>query len=340
MDSQDTPGIWIQVYGGDLVPVILQLLKSPKLGLIEGGKDGDDPRPLYVARYVSSNGCSTICYQRLVRETKGFEVLVHANSDVHGAKVLLGSYRVDNDWRHTKQAARYYTAVKFAQPLINVPRVAVGLRMLDHHNAWVYMQCMDEPTWQTGVFNFKASSFKKWGSEERVTFDKPFSDGPPILFACLSGIEAAGNRSVRIYTTNVDQSGFTVGVTNSSEEGGSSGDLIATAATWIAIPGSEFMKKKNVWMGTFTTDMGSSFNLDKHGPGGWRGHVEFGFEFRRAPKIFIGLRQFCTTNDGNLCLQASTSNVTTSGMDWALEKWSLTRLLSAGANFFAFDADS
>ncbi|RXW23952.1 hypothetical protein EST38_g1938 [Candolleomyces aberdarensis] len=57
MDPQDTAGKWIQVYGGDMVPVILQLVKGPTLGLIEGGKDGEDSHPMYVARAVSANGC-------------------------------------------------------------------------------------------------------------------------------------------------------------------------------------------------------------------------------------------------------------------------------------------
>ncbi|RXW14920.1 hypothetical protein EST38_g10932 [Candolleomyces aberdarensis] len=49
MDSQDTPGKWIQVYSGDLVPVILQLFESPTLRPIEAGKDGESSRPLTAA---------------------------------------------------------------------------------------------------------------------------------------------------------------------------------------------------------------------------------------------------------------------------------------------------
>ena len=99
------------------------------------------------------------------------------------------------------------------------------------------------------------------------------------------------------------------------------------------------MKKKNAWIGTFSADTGSSFNLDGGGSGGWKGHVQFGLEFKRTPKIFVGLHQFCGANDKNLRLTANTRGVTTSGMDWILEKWGDTKLLSAGANFLAIDAD-
>jgi hypothetical protein len=206
-----------------------------------------------------------------------------------------------------------------------------------HYAAVSWITVLDEPTWQIG--RFKSSSFKKWGLESRVTFDKPFLDGPPILFACLSGIEMVGKWAVRMYTTNIDHVGFTVGIVNSGEEDGSSGNLRSAAVTWIAIPGSEVMKRRNVWMGSFTTDTGSSIHLDKDGPGGWKGYVDFGFKFKRAPKIFVGLRQFCGVNDANFRLNASTSDVTTSGMNWRLDKWADTKLLSAGANFLAIDVD-
>ncbi|KAJ2911719.1 hypothetical protein MD484_g8695, partial [Candolleomyces efflorescens] len=217
----------------------------------------------------------------------------------HGAKVLLGRYMVQNDWRRTRAGAHYSTAVNFERILVNVPRVAVGLSMVD-----------------------------------------PFRDGPPIIFACLSGIELVGKWAVRVYTTNIDHAGFTCGIVNSGEEDGSSGNLRSAAVTWIAIPGSEVMKKRNVWMGSFATDAGVSFDLDKFGPGGYKGHVDFGLKFKRVPKIFVGLRQFCGINDRNFRLTASTLNVTTAGMDWKLEKWGDTKLLSAGANFLAVDADT
>ena len=291
----------------------------------------------------------------------------------HGAKVLLGRYMVQNDWRRTRAGAHYSTAVNFERILVNVPRVAVGLSMVDvgttgaccirvessassirrdgftcvaeswtdgilHYAVVDWMSILDEPTWQIG--HFKSSSFKRWGLESRVTFETPFRDGPPIIFACLSGIELVGKWAVRVYTTNIDHAGFTCGIVNSGEEDGSSGNLRSAAVTWIAIPGSEVMKKRNVWMGSFATDTGVSFDLDKLGPGGWKGHVDFGLKFKRVPKIFVGLRQFCGINDRNFRLTASTLNVTTAGMDWKLEKWGDTKLLSAGANFLAVDADT
>ncbi|KAJ2925077.1 hypothetical protein H1R20_g12028, partial [Candolleomyces eurysporus] len=318
---------------------------------------------------------ASICYQELVQETERFEVLVHANSNVRGVKVLTGRYPVNSDCGWTGKTKRYSIAVKFAQPLVNVPRVAVGLNKIyigltDTRSVRVesfassitrggftcnavswkdgilhcatvdWIAIVDEPTWQKGLFKSSNFMIKKWGLEERVQFDEPFADGPPILFACLSSIEMVGKWSVRIYTTDIDHTGFTVGIVNSGEEGGSSENLVSASVTWIAIPVSEFMKKKNAWIGAFTTDIGKAFDLDKCGPGGWRGHVEFGFEFRRRPKIFVGFRQFCVNNDVNLRLETSTSNVTTSGMDWELGKWGDTNLLSAGVNFLAIDADT
>lgn len=206
-----------------------------------------------------------------------------------------------------------------------------------HYVGVDWLAIIDEPTWQKGLF--KSSNFKTWGLEERVKFDKPFNDGPPFLFACLSGIEIVGKWSVCMYTTNIDHTGFTVGIVNSGEEGGELGNLKFAAVTWIAIPGTEPLKRKHVWTGTFNTSTGSSFDLEKNGWGGWKGHVEFGFKFNRTPKIFIGLRQFCESNSANFRLNAAVSKVTTSGMDWGFGKWEDTKLLSAGANFLAVDVD-
>jgi hypothetical protein len=144
-----------------------------------------------------------------------------------------------------------------------------------------------------------------------------------MVFVCFSGMHITGKWNVRVYATNVDPAGFTIAIVNCGEEV----SLISAAITWIAVPASDVMKKKNVWIGGYATSRWA------HGFGECSGHVDFGFTFKRRPKIFAGLHQFSANNNRNLRLQTIAYNVTTQGMDWKFSKWDDTTLYSGGRIF-------
>ncbi|RXW11275.1 hypothetical protein EST38_g14580, partial [Candolleomyces aberdarensis] len=69
--------------------------------------------------------------------------------------------------------------------------------------------------WQCGVFksqDAKPSDELEMSSEHRITFTKPFEDGPPMVLVCFSGLDVTGKWNVRVYATNVDPAGFTIAI--------------------------------------------------------------------------------------------------------------------------------
>ncbi|KAJ2936090.1 hypothetical protein H1R20_g1005, partial [Candolleomyces eurysporus] len=312
--------------------------------------------------YVSIGNNASIRYEGGVVVASYYEVLVHNNSNSNAVRALVGTYETDGDWTRTKEAERYSEAINFSyHPWQTVPRIALGLTMLDigwnHgtpirvesftqnitkegficgtrswgngilHNAVVDWIAIEHPSWQCGVFNsqdVKLSDELEMSSEHRVNFSKPFEDGPPMVFVCFSGLHVMGKWNVRVYATNIDPAGFTVAIVSCGEEdNGPPVKLRSAAITWIAVPGSDVTKKKNVWIGSFATGRKAG------GLNECNGHVDFGFVFKRTPKIFVGLRQFSASKDRNLRVRVKTSNVTTKGMDWRIEKWDDTVLFSA-----------
>jgi hypothetical protein len=208
------------------------------------------------------------------------------------------------------------------------------------HYADVDWIALDHPDWQCGVFDSQDSHSSDeidMSTEHRIHFATPFDDAPPMVFVCFSGIHITGKWNARVYATNVDPAGFTIAIVScGEEEGRTSGPamkLASAAITWIAVPASDVMKKKNVWTGGFATGRRAN-GFDE-----CSGHIDFGFTFKRTPKIFTGLRQFSATNERNLRLRAATSNVTTQGMDWKISKSHDTTLYSGGANFLAVDVE-
>ncbi|KAJ2912584.1 hypothetical protein MD484_g7824, partial [Candolleomyces efflorescens] len=357
---------------------------NPVLGghqCLEGDGDDDDGselRRLYVARsstvdgrvhlgYVAIGSNASICYEGTVMTAKLYEVLVHNNSNSNAIRALIGTYVTDGWWTRTKEAERYSETINFSTPFQKVPRIALGLTMLDigrtahtvirvntttnnitkenfvctarswregiFHNAKVDWIAIDNPTWQCGVFNSQDTKTFDRSSEHRINFSKPFEDAPPMVFVCFSGLDLTGKWNARVYATNVDPAGFTIAIINCGEEGGLASRLISAAVNWIAVPASDVMKKKNVWIGGFATGRRENV-FDSEG-----GHVDFRFTFKRTPKVFVGLRQFSAGNERNLRLRVTKSSITTQGMDWNISKWDDTLLYSAGANFIAVDVE-
>ncbi|KAJ2936091.1 hypothetical protein H1R20_g1004, partial [Candolleomyces eurysporus] len=323
--------------------------------------------------YVSIGNCASIWYEECSFEAKNYEVLAHSKSNVNAVRALVGTYKTDGHWTRTKKAERYSTAIQFPKSYSwkTGPRIVLGLTTLDIgltnntpirveafpqnitqggficnarswqdgilHNAVVDWMAIEQPGWQCGVFKSEDAKLKdehERSSEHRVTFAKPFEEGPPRVFACFSGLNISGKWNIRAYATDVDPSGFTIAIVSCGEEGsGPPVKLLSAAITWIAVPASDVTKKKNAWIGSFATGRKG---------GGWNasnGHVDFGFAFKRTPKIFLGLRQFSASNEKNLRLKVTTSKATTTGMDWSISKWHDTLLLSAAASFLAVDVD-
>jgi hypothetical protein len=201
---------------------------------------------------------------------------------------------------------------------------------------------IEEPGWQSGVL--RSVDARGWGPkdslEHRVNFAKPFEDGPPMVFVAFNTVDVDGPRNLRVYATAIDHRGINVAVLNLGEGEESKTRIHATAVTWIAIPASDVMKKRNAWIGCFATGIGGPGSQTTHDdPNRWDGHVDFGFEFKRPPKIFVGLSQMSAAVDKKLQLGVTASDVTTSGMNWRIEKWDDTVLHNAGANFIAVDTD-
>ncbi|KAJ2929714.1 hypothetical protein H1R20_g7357, partial [Candolleomyces eurysporus] len=325
---------------------------------------------------VATGACATCCRaDGGACEIERYDVLVRANP----AKVVLGTYFSNNDWTGNAKGAHYSTAVNFSPPLSNVPRVLVSLKMLDIvdkddgdttirveayaqnitrdgficnvrswdntclYNARLDWIAIEEPGWQSGVL--RSQDVRPWGQtwsfEHRIDFPKPFEDSsPPMVFVAFSSFDVAGKWNIRTHAANVDHAGFTMAVINCGEEEVRT-KVWSSAITWIAVPLSDVVKKRNAWIGTFATSLGGPNLWTKHdGADGWVGHVNFGFEFKRVPKIFVGLREFSSKNDHNLRVEIRISNVTTTGMDWGIAKWSDTLLFHAGANFLAVDTGS
>jgi hypothetical protein len=208
------------------------------------------------------------------------------------------------------------------------------------HNVGLDWIAIEEPGWQSGVL--KSVDARGWGPddslEHRINFAKPFEDGPPMVFVAFNTIDIDGPRNIRVYATTIDHKGFNVSVLNLGEGGGWKTRVYAAAVTWIAIPANDVMKKQNAWIGCFGTGIrGPGSRTTRDGPDRWNGHVDFGFEFKRSPKIFVGLSQMNASSDNKLQLGVTTSGVTTSGMKWRIEKWDDTVLHNAGANFIAVD---
>ncbi|KAJ2912582.1 hypothetical protein MD484_g7834, partial [Candolleomyces efflorescens] len=322
--------------------------------------------------HVSIGNEASICYEGNLMTAKYYEVLVHNNSNSNAVRALVGKYATDGHYTRTKEAERYSELINFPSPWEIIPRIALGLTSLDIgsrwgtpirvevftkkitkenficnarswgdgilHNTDVYWIAVNQPNWQCGVFNSqdaKSADEYDTSSEHRVHFAERFEDAPPVVFVCFSGLHITNKWNVRVYATNIDQTGFTIAIVNCGEEGtwGPAVKMISAAITWIAIPARDVSKKKNVWVGSFATGRRA------HGFEECGGHVDFGFTFKRTPKIFTGLRQFSANKDRNLRLRMTTSNVTTQGMDWKISKWHDTILYSGGANFIAVDVE-
>ncbi|KAJ2912583.1 hypothetical protein MD484_g7825, partial [Candolleomyces efflorescens] len=304
---------------------------------------------------------------------EAYDVLVHVESNANAAKAVIGTYRTENQRSSATPGATYSTTIHFPSSLPTVPRVLVALTKLQfwHSQYWtVRVQsfsqnvcrenfictsrawlgtmlynvgvdwiAIEESGWQSGVFG--TGDITGWTPtdilEHRIDFAKPFEDGPPMVFVAFNTIDLDGPRNMRAYAASIDYRGFNLAVLRGEE---SETIVHAAAVTWIAIPASDVMKKRNAWIGSFASGVGGTGSQITHDhPNRWDGHVDFGFEFKRSPKIFVGLSQMSAAADKQLQLGVTTSDVTTSGMNWRIESWDDTMLRSAGANFIAVDTD-
>ncbi|TEB39382.1 hypothetical protein FA13DRAFT_1784148 [Coprinellus micaceus] len=284
--------------------------------------------------------------------------------------VVFGRYSTSNHWSQVVRGAHYSSALHFQPPLRTVPRILTGLSMLDIgddargatirvdsfpqnvtqggficngkswmdtklYNLSVDWAAIEEPGWQCGVFKTQelGEPWEKADSvfDHRIAFRGHFTS-PPMVFVCFNGIDMCGNWNVRTYATKIDHTGFNLSIAK-SDDGDSSTRLWSASVTWIAIPGVEVLKRKDVWMGQF----GTARKGDIGGDGSWRGRTDFGFQFRRPPKVFMGLDHFNLSRRRNLRLLAETTNVTVSGMDWKISKWHDTMLKGASVSYLAVD---
>ncbi|TEB20888.1 hypothetical protein FA13DRAFT_1742589 [Coprinellus micaceus] len=247
------------------------------------------------------------------------------------AQVMVGKFYPDNHSAHVKKGDRYSTAVYFNAPLkANIMKETFILNAETWGETYLYhcgvnWAAISEPTWRCGVLNVDGGR-SLW--KVRGTFSPAFQS-PPMVFACFSGLDMTGSFNWRIHVTSVDHTGFDLSILKTRE-----GKVGLASISWVAIPGEEVLKRKNAWIGRFSTD---SLSADKNGE--YTGSVKFGFEFRRDPKIFVGVDHIDFTTDRHVRLVVSTSNVSKTGMDWRIKKWDETVLKGAGASYLALDCD-
>jgi len=159
------------------------------------------------------------------------------------------------------------------------------------HNAAVDWASIEEPDWQCGVFAIPNSDSM---FDHRITFAKPFIC-LPLVMVCFNTFSLSGNWNIRTYTTNVDHRGFNLSIFK-SDDGASSTRLWSASVTWVAIPGHDVLQRRNVWLGQYSTAEMGEIGADD----AWAGHVDFGFQFRRPPKVFLGLNHFNLDNARNM----------------------------------------
>ncbi|KAF5334217.1 hypothetical protein D9611_014322 [Ephemerocybe angulata] len=214
------------------------------------------------------------------------------------------------------------------------------------YNTSIDWAAIEEPTWQCGVFKLTDVVEYDWVDgvkslhNHRILFPTRF-DFPPLVFVAFSHIDIWGHWSLRTYATNVDHTGFNISIVKGEQKYDDEPATVLGSAsvTWIAIPTGDSLKRRNAWIGSFGENPTGAMSNPGYGFGGWDGHVEFGVQFRRTPKLFVGLNSIHMSSKKNLRLTVSTSGVTHSGMDWKIEKWGDTSVenLNAGASYLAID---
>lgn len=207
------------------------------------------------------------------------------------------------------------------------------------YNASVDWAAIEERNWQCGIFRTDDIRDPYTNPEEadsifdhHIVFPTPFAS-PPMVLVCFNGFDMTGNWNLRTYATNIDHTGFNLSIVK-CDDGDPSTKLWSASITWLAIPGEDVLKRRNAWIGQFST----AGRRDIRESGTCHGHVDFGFKFERPPKIFLGLNNFHLRNTANLRLFSETSNVTESGMDWNIWKWDDTILEGASVMFLAVDS--
>ncbi|TEB20906.1 hypothetical protein FA13DRAFT_1742606 [Coprinellus micaceus] len=281
------------------------------------------------------------------------------------ASATLGTYWTDNDWKHALPAGHYSSAVHFSPPLRSIPTIAVGLRRLDLsqasgatirirswpqnvmkdgficnaqtwsdtilYNTRVDWAAIEEPDWQCGVYKTRDVQKQSW-FDHRITFPTQFAS-PPMVFVCFNGFDMCGNWNLRVYATSVDHAGFNLSILK-DDEGDSSTRVEWASITWIAVPGDDALRRRHVWIGQFGTAGMGDIGWDKP----CKGHLDFGFQFNRPPKVFMGLNHFRASNGAPLRLDTEASGITESGMDWGVSTWCETIVKGASLKVLAIDS--
>ena len=198
--------------------------------------------------------------------------------------------------------------------------------LYDFFANWI---AISEPTWQSGVLKTKANNPSAL-LDNRVDFAVPFSS-PPMIFVCFSGLDMVGHWDFRVQATNIDHTGFYISLIRNAET-----KVGAARVSWVAIPGEDVLKRKNAWIGRFSTNTGSAVY---DGTRTWTGHVKFGFEFKRTPRIFVGVDELSFSRDRGLRMYAGAAKVSKTGLDWNINKWGDSVMKGAGASYLAVDCE-
>ncbi|TEB14812.1 hypothetical protein FA13DRAFT_1747859 [Coprinellus micaceus] len=239
------------------------------------------------------------------------------------ASATLGTYWTDNDWKHALPAGHYSSAASGATIRIrswpqNVMKdgfICNAQTWSDTilYNARVDWAAIEEPDWQCGVYKTRDVQKQSW-FDHRITFPTQFAS-PPMVFVCFNGFDMCGNWNLRVYATSVDHAGFNLSILK-DDEGDSSTRVEWASITWIAVPGDDALRHRHPC----------------------KGHLDFGFQFNRPPKVFMGLNHFRASNGAPLRLDTEASGITESGMDWGVSTWCETIVKGASLKVLAIDS--
>jgi hypothetical protein len=332
----------------------LQLSKLNGAVPVIGGNESDQT-VLYIARYngqggkVRMNSKATYTYGGKECTATTYDVLVY--NDLGEWTPTIDSYWTDNS-SSTQINSESVSITQMTYP----PCVAVGLNKLDmsmdenlrviayadgistteltvHINAWsdttLYNAgvswltlASNDPEYQCGSwslncdpsnYNATSKSILPRTIVQRVNFNVGFASQPKV-FVGISGMDLKGDWYLQVSATDIDAYGFTVHVLTAANT-----TLYGIKVDWVAY----LPTKYSIWNGVFTYQGDS--------------HVDFGVHFLNPPTIFTALTQFDISNGYNLRVYLAADNVTNTGMDVSINKWSDTVFRSVTGAYLAID---
>ncbi|EAU81009.1 hypothetical protein CC1G_03185 [Coprinopsis cinerea okayama7 len=280
----------------DQVPIIdVGVLEALSLPLGEGKSTVVQTSPLYLTPIVVL-GFSSITSWGWYEKTAQF--LTHAGS------FTPTSFQVNtNNWTHTSG--------EFGVSWLRADRSSLL---------------------QGGIFSTNANSNSKTTSliSERVAFGPSF-ESPPRVFVSPSGFQFDGKAwDIRVFSTDVNRSGFKMNVVRSPEEG----TLANIQVHWLAFPEGG-LPGRQMCTGQFHI----SEVLDSSSPVK-SGDVVFEQAFtisdsETPPRIFLAIDHIKASKAHTLRIWVSVSNVTSSGMEWKIQTADDTVIYSASVSYLA-----